>query len=131
MKMLVVDDDFTCRTLLSEILKSYGSADIAVNGKEAVEAVKAAMAASEPYELICLDVMMPIMDGQEALAEIRAFEVAQGISSSKGAKIVMTTSLGDAKNTIESYKNLCDAYLVKPIDKAKLLEAIRKLKLIE
>ena len=103
MKILIVDDDFTCRNLLKEVLKSYGSIHMAVNGKEAVDAVSAAMASGEPYDLICLDVMMPEMDGQEALAAIRALEVAQGINSSKGAKIVMATALGDAKNAIASF----------------------------
>jgi two-component system chemotaxis response regulator CheY len=131
MKILIVDDDFTCRNLLKEMTKSYGSIHMAVNGKEAVDAVSAAMAAGEPYDLICLDVMMPEMDGQQALAAIRALEVAQGINSSKGAKIVMATALGDAKNAIASFKNLCDAYVVKPIDKVKLLNELRKLKLIE
>jgi len=129
MKTLIVEDDFTSRLLLQELLKSYGPCHIAVNGKEAVEATAAALE-DEPYDLICLDIMMPEMDGQEALRRIREQEEARDILSSNGAKIVMTTALGDIKNVIAAYKSLCDGYLTKPIQKAKLLEELRKLELI-
>lgn len=131
MKTLIVEDDFTSRLLLQELLKSYGPSHIAVNGKEAVEAVRVAMDANEAYDLICLDIMMPEMDGQEALRKIREQEEARGILSSHGAKIVMTTALGDLKNVKAAYMSLCDAYLTKPIQKAKLIEELRKLGLIK
>lgn len=130
MKTLVVEDDFTSRLLLQELLKGYGPCHVAVNGREAVEAAGAALETGEPYDLICLDIMMPEMDGQEALRRIREQEEARGILSTKGAKIVMTTALGDVKNVSAAYKSLCDGYLNKPIEKAKLLEELRKLKLI-
>lgn len=131
MKILIVEDDFTNRMFLQEVLKSYGSTHIAVNGKEAVAAVRAAMASGEPYNLICLDIMMPEMDGQQALREIRALEEAEGTMSSRGAKIIMTTVLGDPKNVFASFKSLCDAYVTKPIDRIKLLDELRKLELIK
>jgi two-component system, chemotaxis family, chemotaxis protein CheY len=130
MKTLIVEDDFTSRLLLGELLKSYGPCHIAVNGKEAVDATAAALDKDEPYNLICLDIMMPEMDGQEALRRIREQEEARGILSSNGAKIVMTTALGDPKNVFAAYQSLCDGYLTKPIQRAKLLEELRKLKLI-
>jgi len=129
MKTLIVEDDFTSRLLLQELLKSYGPCHIAVNGKEAVEATAAALE-DEPYDLICLDIMMPEMDGQEALRRIREQEEARDILSSNGAKIVMTTALDDIKNVSAAYQSLCDGYLTKPIQKAKLLEELRKLELI-
>ena len=131
MKTLIVEDDFTSRLLLQELLKSYGPCHIAVNGKEAVEAVRAAVEAAEPYNFICLDIMMPEMDGHEALRRIRNEEEARGIWSTDGAKIVMTTALDDLKNVSAAYRNLCDGYLTKPIQKAKLLEILCNLKLIE
>ena len=131
MKTLIAEDDFTSRLIMQEILKIYGPCHIAVNGKEAVEAVRLALEAGEPYTLICLDIMMPGMDGQEALRQIRAQEEARGILSSNGAKIVMTTALNDMKNVSSAYGSLCDVYLTKPIQKAMLLEELRKLKLIK
>ena len=78
MKTLIVEDDFTSRLLLQEILKIYGPVHIAVNGKEAVDAVHLALELGEPYELICLDIMMPEMNGQESLGKIREMEEARG-----------------------------------------------------
>ena len=131
MKTLIVEDDFTSRLLLQELLKSYGPAHIAVNGKEAVDAVRAAFRSGErPYDLICLDIMMPEMDGQEALRQIRGLEEANGIKSSRGSKIVMTTALGDINNMSNAFFSLCDGYLTKPIAKAKLIEELHKLEVI-
>ena len=74
---------------------------------------------------------MPEMDGHEALKEIRALEEAKGIIPIKGVKIVMTTALDDSKNILASFKDQCDIYLTKPVDKARLLGELRRLKLIE
>lgn len=131
MKTLIVEDDFISRLILQELLKMYGRLHIAVNGKEAVDAVRLAMESGAPYDLICLDIMMPEMDGQEALRQIRAMEEKAGILSSDGVKIVMTTALSDTKNVVAAFGSLCDAYLTKPIQKTKLQEELRKLKLIK
>jgi two-component system, chemotaxis family, chemotaxis protein CheY len=130
MKTLIVEDDFTNRLLLQEFIKIYGLPHIAINGKEAVKAVRQALETNEPYDLICMDIMMPEMDGQQALKKIRAMEEERGISSTNGSKIVMTTALGDMKNACNAFNNLCDAYLIKPIDKARLIETLHRLKLI-
>ncbi len=130
MKALIVEDDFTSRLLLQEILRPYCSSHVAVNGKEAVEAVGAAMEAGEVYDLICLDIMMPVMDGQQVLGEIRMMEKMRGITGTNRAKIIMTTALGDRTNVIKAIHLQCDCFLVKPIDKGKLLEELRKLSLI-
>lgn len=130
MKTLIVEDDFTSRLLLQELLKSYGPTHLAVNGREAVEAFRHALEANQPYSLICLDIMMPEMDGQTALREIRQLEEANNIFSTDGAKVIMTTSLEHPKDVIAAFSGLCDAYLTKPIDKAKLLEHLRTMRLI-
>ena len=63
MKTLIVEDDFTSRLLLQELLRRFGPCHVAVNGVEAVDAVTAALTANAPYDLICLDIMMPVMGG--------------------------------------------------------------------
>jgi len=130
MKTLIVEDDFTSRLLLQELLRSYGPSHVATNGAEAVEAVAMALEAGDHYDLICLDIMMPQMDGHEALDRIRKCEKSHGKVSSHGAKIVMTTALNDMKNAMNAFSNLCDAYLVKPIDKIKLLATLQELRLL-
>jgi two-component system chemotaxis response regulator CheY len=131
MNTLIVEDDSINSLLLQEILKHYGPTLIAVNGIEAVAAVHAALEAGKPYDVICMDIMMPEMDGQEAVKQIRALEEAKGILPARCAKIVMTTALGDHKNILAAFKHLCDAYVVKPIEKSKLLAELRRLRLIE
>ncbi|MEA1967571.1 MAG: response regulator, partial [Thermodesulfobacteriota bacterium] len=130
-RTLVVDDDFTNRLLLQELLKIYGPVHIAVNGKEAVDAIVAAGKNNTPYDLICLDIMMPEMDGQEALKQIRAHEAESGVMLGKGVKIIMTTALGDSKNVLASFKGACDGYIVKPIVRTKLIELLQKFSLIK
>lgn len=129
MKALVVEDDFTSRLLLQSLLKQYGSVETAVTGVEAVQAVYGALEAGEPYQLICLDIMMPEMDGLAALKKIRAAEEEWGLTSTRGAKILMTTALDDVKHVCDAYYELCDGYLVKPIERAALIEALHELKL--
>ena len=73
---------------------------------------------------------MPDMDGLEALKRIREIEERHSIALGAGSSIMMTTSLSDTRSMTEAYKNLCDAYITKPIDQAQLHEALRNLNLI-
>ena len=77
-KFLIVDDDPACRRLLKHFLSPYGHCDLAFDGREAIAAVRIAMDNESPYDLICLDIMMPEMDGQTALREIRGLEEEKG-----------------------------------------------------
>jgi len=130
MRTLIVEDDFTSRLLLQAFLSRYGECHIAVNGKEALTAFRAAQESGQRYDLICMDIMMPEMDGQTAVKEIRALEEAGGTLSTQGVKIIMTTALDDVKNVVESFKSLCDAYVFKPIDTGKLLAHLREFCLV-
>ncbi len=130
MKTLIVEDDFTSRLLLQELLKDHGPAHSADNGTAAVAAVRAALAEGAPFDLICLDIMMPEMDGMEALQQIRALEQAANIPPARRTRIVITTALADMQSICDAFGNLCDAYLVKPIHHAKLTGMLRKQKLI-
>jgi len=117
--------------LLLEFLRKHGTVHVAVNGEEAAEAVRLSLEQNEPYELICLDIMMPEVDGHEALKRIRGMEESRGILSSRGSKIIMTTALADLRNVSESFKKLCDGYLTKPIDGKKLIGELKKLQLLD
>ena len=130
MRTLIVEDDFTSRLLLQTFLAKYGECHIAVNGREAVNAFRSAREHGQAYDLICMDIMMPEMDGQAAAKTIRAIEEVGGTLSTHGAKIIMTTALDDAKNVFQSFDSLCDAYLFKPIDTGKLVGHIKEFHLI-
>jgi two-component system chemotaxis response regulator CheY len=130
MKTLIVEDDFTSRILLQQILSPFGECHIAVNGREAIEAFRSAGESRSSYDLVCLDVMMPEMDGQSVLKEIREMERARAVRPGHGVKVIMTTALDDPRNVFDAFKSLCDAYLVKPIKKAELIRRIRSFGLI-
>jgi two-component system chemotaxis response regulator CheY len=127
MKMLVVEDDFASRVLLQKLLAPYGEVHVAMNGREALEAYELAEHDGEGYGLICLDIMMPELDGQDVLRRIRAAETGRGLNAGQGAKVIMTTALEDSRNVRAAFREQCDAYLVKPIDRRKLVEHLESL----
>jgi two-component system chemotaxis response regulator CheY len=129
LRVLLVEDDFASRLLLQTFLSGYGECHIAVNGREAVEAFRSVLERGQRYDLICMDIMMPEMDGREAVRQVRALEKARGILST-GAKIIMTTAVRDIKDVIRCFQELCDGYLMKPIDLAELLSQMSSYKLI-
>ncbi|MEW5773982.1 MAG: response regulator [Thermodesulfobacteriota bacterium] len=132
MRFLVVEDDFTSRKLLQKILSPYGEVDVAVNGQESLDAFIAALDEGNPYELVCMDIMMPEMDGQEALKKIREVEKQRGIPGSKEVKVVMTTALDDPKNVVEAYyKGGATSYVPKPIDRQLFLQLLRNIGIIQ
>lgn len=131
MNSLIVEDDFTARKLMQVYLEELGSCYIAVNGKEAVEAVTEAMDEGKPYDLICLDIMMPEMDGMEALKHIRKIEKDHGVDGLSGSKVIMTTAKGHSQDIFAAFNVGCEAYLIKPIRKPELFAEIAKLGLIE
>ncbi len=126
MKILIAEDDFTNRLLLQEFLTEFGTVHTAVNGKEVISAFSAAMSRGEPYDLLCLDILMPEMDGQQALHAVRSLE-AESKTTLSPVKILMTTGLGDSASVIRAFREQCDGYLTKPIDKQKLLRALEGL----
>lgn len=130
MKTLIVEDEFTSRILLQNLLARHGECHVAVDGEEAVEAFRIALANAAPYDLICMDVRMPKMDGVEAVRQIRTLETEDGVLSTNGVKILMATTVDDPKQVVGSFHALCDAYLIKPISSATLSEQLRKIGLI-
>jgi two-component system chemotaxis response regulator CheY len=130
LRTLLVEDDFASRLLLQTFLSCYGQCHVGVNGREAVEAVRSSLELGRPYHLICMDIMMPEMDGREAVRQVRALEEAHGILSTSGAKIIMTTTVSDVKEVSQCFHELCDAYLMKPIHLAELLAKMKSYQLV-
>jgi len=127
LKILIAEDDFICRKFLQTFLSKYGDCFVAVNGREAVEAVKEAIDEARPYDLVCLDIMMPEMDGYEALEAIRQIENEHGIAGLDSVKVIMTTALSDSSSVIGAFREGCEAYIVKPLGKRNFFEEMKKL----
>jgi two-component system, chemotaxis family, chemotaxis protein CheY len=130
-RALLVEDDFSSRLVLQTFLSKYGECHVAVNGREAVDAFRSALEHGQRYDLICMDIMMPELDGRQALRQIRDLEEKFGIVSTSGAKIIMTTAVNDVKEVGRCFHELCDSYLVKPIDLATLLGQMKSYQLVQ
>ncbi len=134
LRILVVEDDFTSRQLLVSALSKYGECHIAKDGNEAVMAVKKSFDAKPlaTYDLICMDVQMPVMDGTDAARKIREIErkeFAEGTSNE--SVIIMISCVEDPKIIMEScYKCGANHYFVKPLDLNQMNRQMRKLNLI-
>ncbi len=132
MRTLIVEDDFYIRKLLKTVLSQYGDCDTVVDGAEAIQAFLMAWQEEKPYDLICLDIMMPNMNGHEALQKIRDIEKEMMIKGSKEVKVIMITALNDPKSVFEAYyKGGATYYMPKPIKPESLVEEVRNLGLIE
>lgn len=128
MRILIVEDDFGSRILMKKLLAVYGSCDVVVDGEEAFNSFKMAWKEKRPYNLVMMDIMLPVMDGQEALQKIRSYEKEINLAEVDRVKVIMTTALGDPKNVVTAYnKGEASSYIVKPVEIAQLKEELSKL----
>jgi two-component system chemotaxis response regulator CheY len=112
-KVLIVDDDALMRTLLRGILRgeSYEIVGEAKNGLLAVEATQ-----RFAPDIVCLDVMMPEMDGLEALQAIK--------EAKPETLVVMVTASPSKENVRESIQGGAAGFIIKPFNAAKVLDTL-------
>lgn len=130
MKILLAEDDFATRKYMVNMLMKYGECDVAVDGIEAIDAFVMALEDGAPYDLICLDIMMPLMDGYQALASIRKLEEEQHISADKAVKVIITTALKEQRNVKMAYELGCSVYSGKPIEQENFEAELKKMNLL-
>lgn len=130
MHILIVDDDFTSRKLLTRGVSELGSVDQACDGREGWDAYQAALDEGRPYDLILLDIMMPGMGGGELLRKIRAHEVSLGIVGLRRCAIAMATMLSDKESVLSSFRDEADGYILKPYSPGSVLRDLRRENLI-
>lgn len=130
MKILLAEDDFVTRKFMVNFLSKYGECDVTVDGMEAVDAFMMALEDDEPYDLACLDIMMPVMDGYQALVAIRKLEKEKNIPEDKMVKVIMTTALNEERNVKMAFELGCSIYSGKPINQDRFEQALQKLGLI-
>lgn len=131
MRILIAEDDLASRKFLFKFLSPFGEVDLVVDGLEALDAFIIAQKEEEPYDLICLDIMMPKVDGVKVLKAIRDLETQKGLLPEKRSKIIMTTALAEAQLVQNAFEIGCEAYAAKPIDTKKFVEVMEKLELIK
>ncbi len=79
MRILIAEDGFISRVLLAEILSPYADCDIATDGEEEIHAFELAWERGNPYDFICTDIVLPNLNGQQALERIREIETEMGL----------------------------------------------------
>lgn len=100
-KILITDDEMKIRETIGDYMTAKGfSVTLAENGKQAVE-----LAENKEFDLIILDVMMPVLDGISACSEIRSFS---------NVPILFLSALGEERDLLGGFKSGCDDYIVKP-----------------
>lgn len=130
-RILIVEDDMVSRKFLMKFLSKYGECDLVVDGLEAIDAYLLALQDGLPYDLICLDVMMPKIDGIQVLKTIRDLERQNDVSENEACKIIMTTVLGETRIVQSAFDYGCNAYASKPLDMTKLTEVLGKIGFLE
>ncbi|HEY0233795.1 MAG TPA: ATP-binding protein [Afipia sp.] len=122
LSILVAEDNEINALLMRSLLTRLGHHPvIAVNGQQAFESWIAAQTAGTPYDLILMDVQMPELDGVAATKLIRARETQRGSPRTKILALTANTLVEDRYACFEAGM---DGFLIKPLDRDKLAEAL-------
>ena len=124
MRILVVDDELVSREKMKVIMAPLGECLAVDRGSAAVQAFQKAWADLAPFDLICLDLNMPGMNGLEVLAAIRNLEADMKLSPEARVRIIMVTGRSDVQSVRSSLQAGCDDYLVKPFDQKSLFKKV-------
>ena len=129
MRVLVVEDDPSIRDMLEKFLSPSARCDLAEDGYAGIIAFEQAIDRDEPYDLVCLDLVMPNMDGWEALRRIRAIE--QNRARIPFVKVLILTARDSSQNMRRFLaSSTSEGFLLKPFRKSELFDAIKSLGLV-
>lgn len=123
-RVLIVDDEPLFRTILNEYISEYAECDLAENGEEALKLYDRAFTSGQPYQLVLLDIYMPVMDGHELLRAIREREKNHSIALADRVKAVVISAGNSPRQVADTFfEDQCDDYIIKPfqLDTVKAL----------
>ena len=125
MKTLIVEDVHFLALILERIIVPFGPVDFASNGRIAIDLYSKAFTKNDPYDLVCLDLLLPEVDGFEVLYHIRHFEDSFNLPEEGRIKIIVISTFNDSKTVTRARKAGCDGYIAKPFRKDKIIEELR------
>ena len=125
-KILIVENELSSRRILNLFLSPLGKIDVALNGNEAFHAFKKGIENNQPYELVFLDIMMTTLDGISVLKKIRLLENQHRLNGHSRSKIIMTSANTDRDLILNAAQSGCTSCMIKPIDRTRLYNEIRK-----
>jgi PAS domain S-box-containing protein len=124
-KLLIADDNMTNRLVLSEMLGQTGvMLTMVENGQEAIDAWERALTEAAPFDLLLLDITMPVLDGTRALATIRDRESDLKLSA---VPAVAVTANAMPHQVADYIMGGFDTHLAKPFKRKELLHAVKML----
>lgn len=130
MRILIVEDDYINREFLKEMLRRWGDCHVVESGEDAVAAFSSALT-GEPYSIVFMDIMLPGMDGLQALEQIRQAESSAGIGPEREVKAIITSALDDDEKATRAFiHGQAISYLNKPISPEMVEEELRQFHLI-
>jgi len=119
MPVLIIDDNYTNRVLLQEMVASWGLVPTtSADGKEALAMTNRAFDSGNPYRLVLLDMQMPELDGFDIAGMMKS------TPSGEEMKIIMLSSVGQRGDPVRCRKAGISGYLSKPVKQSDLLDAI-------
>ena len=127
MRILIAEDDRISRLFLEKFMAAYGECDVAVDGMEALDLFMDGIKENKPYDLACVDIMMPKVDGIKLIKVLRTMEKQRDVVEDKRLKIIMMTALADVSYVDKAFELGCDAYATKPIDTEKVEEVLQNM----
>src|ERR1041385_6498007 len=128
MRSLLVDDSPVILQVLKNFLHKFSDCDLAQNGQAGIDAFTRSLDDQNRYDLVCLDLQMPEIDGLQLIGLIRSQEQERQLVSR--CKILVITATGEAEAIREIRAKGADGYLLKPISEQKLLDTLANLGLV-
>ena len=129
-RVLLVDDDPSVLRLLEHHLADHGECTSVSSGGTALTQARSLLQSGKRYDVVCLDINMPDMDGRKVLAELRQLEKQYGVGDSQRCKVVMVSGLDAPQDKLKAFRESCDAYLTKPIEKSQILKTFVSLGIV-
>lgn len=131
MRILIADDEYISRRVMQELVREWGEVEPVASGDEALQAALLAMDDGRAFHLILLDIEMPGLDGHEVLRRLRAEEVTRGNTGRRSATVIMTTVRDSHESVFASFRDQCEAYLIKPVTREVLYGHLKRLGLVK
>jgi len=131
LRILIVEDEPVNREYLLLSLHGLGECRAVVTGEDAVQAQQDALAQNQPFDVVFLDILLPGMNGLQALEQLRALEDSHAVPQDKRVPVIITTGLDDDQAASRAFiQGQALSYMTKPFRPGQISEELRKLGLI-
>lgn len=131
LRILIVEDEPVNREFLTLALRGLGVCQAVVSGEDAVLAQQNALETNQPFDVVFLDIMLPGMNGLQALEQLRALENRYEVPPERHVPVIITTGLDDDQTASRAFiQGQALSYLTKPFRPGQITEELRKLGLL-